>query len=153
MMKTAATAARRRLWRNVVLCGLLSLAMAGLSGCEFGTGQSEADICAFMERVAASTEKSLANRDIDLARDTWSDVSEQGLNATSQGAEDIGKAIGLVAGTYDDLVAYCQSGDEEKKAAFLTAFQREAQKLSQMIAEEGFDTAKLDERIKDICGQ
>lgn len=154
MMKTTAKAAKsRRIWCGVVLCGLLSVMMC-MTGCELGNGQSEADICAFMENIAQATEKSLENRNIKLARDTWSDVSEQGFNAVEQGAEEIGKAIGSVAVTYSDLVEYCETGDEEKKADFLENFQREAQKLSQMIAQqEGLDTSELDERIAEICGK
>ena len=152
MMKTAANATgMARFARYVVLCSLFGLMLVAATGCELSGDQAEEDICAFMENVAVSTEKSLANRNTTLARDTWSDLSEQGLLAIDQGADDIGQAIGRVAGTYSDLVAFCETGDEEKQETFLKNFRREAEKLSALIAEEGFDTTKLDERIEEIC--
>lgn len=152
MMKTAANATSwTRLARSVVLCSLFGLMLVGLAGCELNGDQAEEDICAFMENVAVSTEKCLANRNTNLARDTWSDLSEQGLIAIDQGADEIGQAIGRVAGTYSDLVAYCETDDREKQETFLKNFRREAEKLSQLINAEGFDTTELDERIEEIC--
>ena len=153
MMKTAAKATMAaRIVRGVALCSLFGMMVFTLAGCELSSAQSTDDICAFVESVAQSTEKSLANRNTTLARDTWSDLSEQGLSATNQGAEELGKAIGRLAGTYSDLVAYCENGGDETREAFLKNFQKEAEKLSALLTDEGFDTTKLDERIAEICG-
>ena len=153
-MKTAANTTRlKRMIRSVVLCSLFGMILAGMTGCEFKDGKSEEDICAFMENVAQATEKCLEERNITLARDTWSDLSEQGMNATDQGAEEIGQAVSRLAGTYSDLVVYCQTGNDEDRETFLKNFQREAEKLSEQIAQEGFDTAKLNERVEEVCAK
>ena len=75
------------------------------------------------------------------------------MNATDQGAEEIGQAVSRLAGTYSDLVAYCQTGNDEDRETFLKNFQREAEKLSEQIAQEGFDTAKLNERVEEVCAK
>ena len=119
MMKTAANATIwTRLTRGVVLCSLFGMMLVGLAGCEFSGDQAEEDICAFMENVAVSTEKCLANRNTNLARDTWSDLSEQGMIAIDQGADEIGQAIGRVAGTYSDLVPTVKQGMMKSRKRF-----------------------------------
>lgn len=151
-MKAAANTVRGvQLIRRVALCSLFGMLLIGFTGCELGVSQTEEDICTFIENVAQSTEKALENRNTAQARDVWSDISEQGMKATDQGAEEIGKAISRLAGTYSELVRYCEDGEPASHETFVKNFRREAEKLVELIEEEGFDTTNLSTYIEDIC--
>ena len=151
-MKITTKASRYEIiMQKLLLCSLVGLMMVMISGCELTGKNSEENICAFMEQIAADTEKSIANKDAQLARNVWSDLTEEGLYAENQGASEVGKAVGGLAATYASLVSYCEKGDEALLNKFLDDFQTQSANLSQKIADEGFDTSVLEEYIAQIC--
>lgn len=148
-MKIAQTATHC-LKKKIILCGLLSAMLFAFTGCEKIDAGSEEDICAFMEQIAADTERSITEQNATLARSVWSDLTKQGLYVENQGATEIGKAIGRLAATYADLVIYCEDGEKEQLDKFLSDFQTAAQNLSAQIADEGFEVSALEDCIENI---
>lgn len=136
-------------WGKIILAGLIMMTMIGTVGCQFSNDQSEKDICQFLEAIAVNTEKSIANRDTELARDIWSELTEYSVLAQSE-HEALSKAIGNVASTYGTLVQYCQEGKKEKLDAFLSSFEKESKALSKQLAKQGFKVEELDKQIDKI---
>jgi uncharacterized protein YccT (UPF0319 family) len=94
----------------------------------FGCMQSEKVqrdvIPKLVEQIVNDTKKAILEKDVNLARETWSKVTEYSVKANEYGDEELSAALSKLATTYVKLIEYCESGDSTLLDAFNMEFSK-----------------------------
>lgn len=64
------------------------------------------------------TDLAIKNKDIELAREVWSDITEYSVIAKQDGDEDISEKLENLASSYVKLIDYCENNDEDSLNEF-----------------------------------
>ncbi|MFZ7101392.1 MAG: hypothetical protein ACOWWO_01870 [Peptococcaceae bacterium] len=112
---------------------LISLSFT-LVGCE-EQETNEDLISATITRIETNTQKAIEEKNSQLARDTWSEITEYSIKAEKLADENLRDSLGKLASTYVKLVKYCEDGDPEILAEFEAEFQKAAEELKELILE------------------
>lgn len=82
-----------------------------------------------VEEVVNDTKKAILEKDVKLARETWSKVTEYSMKANEYGDEELSAALSKLATTYVKLIEYCESGDENLLDVFNMEFAKALDKM------------------------
>jgi len=82
-----------------------------------------------IEKVKNDTQKAILEKDVKLARETWSNVTEYSVKANELGDKELSEALSRLATTYVKLIEYCESGEENFLKAFNLEFAKALEKI------------------------
>ena len=120
-----------KLHRALILVLIFSI-LTFSSGCS-GEGFDSEIIPTLVEKVVDDTEKAISTRDVNLARETWSKVTEYSVKAQELDNEKISKSLSCLTSTYVKLIEYCETGDENLLNAFNAEFTKALEKFKEMM--------------------
>ena len=116
------------------------------TGCENDSAQ-EAAVNDFIEQKVSDTLLAMENRDVELVRDIWSDLSELSLSLEED--EALSAQVAALALSYEQLIAYCDTGNEEDLNQFKSDFKTAAEGLKEILIEEGYDCSNIEDTLKN----
>ena len=137
----------RKFTQNVAVLVAVLLFFGLIStGCENGSAQ-EAAVNDFIEQKVSDTLLAMENRDVELVRDIWSDLSELSLSLEED--EALSAQVAALALSYEKLIAYCDIGNEEDLNQFKSDFKTAAEGLKEIMIEEGYDCSSIEDILKN----
>jgi len=87
-----------------------------------------------VDKVVSDTKKAILEKDVKLARETWSKVTEYSVKANEYGDEELSEALSRLATTYVKLIEYCESGEENLLKVFNMEFAKALDKIKKFNA-------------------
>ncbi|NLT95091.1 MAG: hypothetical protein GXW85_06075 [Clostridia bacterium] len=82
-----------------------------------------------IEEIVNDTKQAILKKDVQLARETWSKVTEYSVKANEYGDKELSAALSKLATTYVKLIEYCESGDESLLEIFNMEFAKALDKM------------------------
>ena len=67
-----------------------------------------------------------------------------------QDEDDLSADVAALALSYEDLIAYCGSGNEKDLSSFKASFQTAAENLAPSLSEAGYDCSSLSESLASV---
>lgn len=116
------------------VCLILLLFCIFLTGCESHLIENPDGLQKLIDKKVELTQKAVAEKDIRLARDIWSNISEYGIKAKELEKEELAGYLGKLAATYSYLVEYINTGDSNKLEVFQKTFDAAVQELRECVA-------------------
>lgn len=103
-----------------------------------------------VDKVVSDTQKAILEKDVKLARETWSKVTEYSVKANEYGDTELSEALSRLATTYVKLIEYCESGEENLLKAFNTEFAKALDKINNfgIVVEELQNTGLYNMSVK-----
>ena len=115
------------------VCLILLVFCILLIGCESRVMENPEELQKLIDRNIELTQKAIAEKDIRLAREIWSKISEYGIKAKEQDKEDLAGYLGKLASTYTSLVEYIETKDDEKLKVFQENFEAAIRELRECV--------------------
>lgn len=112
---------------------LLSLLLSlTLMGCE--NEEIDKDLLAnTISKFENNTQKAIEEKNSQLARDIWSEITEYSIKAEKLADENLNNTLTTLASTYVKLVKYCETGDEDTLKEFKSDFQKASHELEEIL--------------------
>ena len=125
------------------LIALLLTCSVFLTGCSGQSMEKPEQVLKVIEQAISTTEKATSEKDLKLARELWTRVSEYGVKAEEAGNKELADSLGRLASTYPHLVSYIESGNEFYLQTFRTSFDSAITQLKNSLStQQGLKTAK-----------
>lgn len=115
---------------------LLFLVTLLLSACNENVMEKPESFNKIIDDTVILTEKAIQEKDIELAREIWSKISEYGIKAREYDKEELSNSLGKLASTYTNLIDYLQEGDNVKLERFKSEFDNAVKQLKAIINKE-----------------
>lgn len=106
-----------------------------LVGCEQQALEKPELMRKMVVNATEMTQKAIDTKDIKLAREIWSKISEYGIKAREQGKTELAEALGKWASTYVYLINYLESNDTFELEKFKLHSQESVNKLMDIISQ------------------
>ncbi|MDK2823845.1 MAG: hypothetical protein PWQ67_2726 [Clostridia bacterium] len=98
-------------------------------GCDDSEKVKREVVPKLIEKVVSDTQKAILEKDVQLAREIWSKVTEYSVKANELGDKELSEALGRLATTYVKLIEYCESGEENFLKVFNMEFAKALDKI------------------------
>ena len=135
----------KKFTKNVaVLVALLLMVSLVGSGCDKGSVQ-ESTVNDFIDSRVNDTLVAMDKRDVELARDIWSDLTE--LSVSLEKNEEMSTQVAALALSYEKLIAYCNTGKEEDLKLFKDEFKTAAEGLKELLLNENYDCSNIEKTL------
>lgn len=120
----------KRVTRCILFLFIISLVM---TGCGNETKEDLEKNSQLMQQALKMTEQAIQNKDVKIARELWSQISEYGVTAKDLGEEELADSLGELAATYADLVDYIETDDKEALEKFKQEFSEAERQVRKML--------------------
>ena len=104
-----------------------------LTGCAGQSIEKPDQILKLIDDAVKITEEATNDKDIKLAREVWTRISEYGVKATELGNKELADSLGKLASTYVHLVSYIETGDDLQLTTFRSCFEQDIRKLRKCV--------------------
>lgn len=131
------------------LAMLLLVTMLLSTGCDKNKIEKSA-VNDFIDSKVSETITALNERDVKLARNIWSDLSELSVNLQAQDEEELSGYVAELALSYEKLISYCNDGDADYQAAFKADFKTASENLMQALEQAGYDCSELGASLESV---
>ena len=138
---------RKLFSKNAFLLAFLAVFLLMSTGCDKAKSSAVNDL---IDREVTATVTAINERDVKLARNIWSDLSELSVSLQKQDEDDLSADVAALALSYEDLIAYCGSGNERDLSSFKASFQTAAENLAPSLSEAGYDCSSLSESLASV---
>ncbi|MFZ5943302.1 MAG: hypothetical protein ACOYVD_04285 [Bacillota bacterium] len=113
-----------------LLCVFLILSFSLFTvGCSNSEKVKRDVVPKLIEKVVSDTQKAILEKDVKLARETWSRVTEYSVKANELGDKELSEALSRLATTYVKLIEYCESGEKNFLESFNMEFAKALDKI------------------------
>ena len=141
---------QRKLWRNTALLAVLMIAMLFLgTGCDKNKVEKSA-VNDYIDSRVSGTITAMDERDVKMARNIWSDLSELSVKLKNQGEDELSDDVAALAMSYEKLVSYCNNGEEKYLTNFKADFQTASENLAPDLVAAGYDTNELSVSLASV---
>lgn len=138
---------RKLFSKNAFLLAFLAVFLLMSTGCDKAKSSTVNDL---IDSEVTATVTAINERDVKLARNIWSDLSELSVSLQKQDEDDLSADVAALALSYEDLIAYCGSGNEKDLSSFKVSFQTAAENLEPSLSEAGYDCSSLSESLASV---
>ena len=126
------------------LITLLLIVCVLFTGCTTQPLENPEQILKLIDDAVKITEKAANEKDLKLAREVWTQVSEYGVKAKELGNKELADSLGKLASTYVYLVSYIESGDTLQLTNFRNCFDQAVNQLRKFVSNQ--QSLKMDKR-------
>ena len=126
------------------LITLLLIVCVLFTGCTTQSLEKPEQILKLIGDAVKITEKAANEKDLKLAREVWTQVSEYGVKAKEIGNKELADSLGKLASTYVYLVSYIESGDTLQLTNFQNCFDQAVSQLRKCVSNQ--KSLKMDKR-------
>ena len=139
---------RKLFSKNAFLLAFLAVFLLMSTGCD--KAKSSSAVNDLIDSEVTATVTAINERDVKLARNIWSDLSELSVSLQKQDEDDLSADVAALALSYEDLIADCGSGNEKDLSSFKASFQTAAENLAPSLSEAGYDCRSLSESLASV---
>lgn len=122
--------------RTIKVVLLLFLVILLMTACGNKVIDKPELILKIVDDTVVATEKAIEEKDLKLARQIWSEISEYGIKASEYDKKELSDSLGKLASTYTHLIDYLQEGDSNKLEEFQSGFSKAVEELRTTINEK-----------------
>jgi len=133
---------------TVILSGILILMLMLGSGCE-SNKLSKSAVNDVIDVEISDTLAAIEQKDVKMARDIWSDLSELSVSLQTTN-EDLSVKVATLALSYEQLVAYCNDGEQTHLDEFKEDFKLAAEELKAALEDAGYDCSAIEDSLQSI---
>lgn len=124
----------RKLVGKIFILSLIVSFSLFVFGCSDSEKVKREVVPKIVEKVVSDTKKAILEKDVKLAREIWSKVTEYSVKANEYGDEELSEALSKLASTYVKLIEYCESGEENLLKVFDAEFAKALDKINNVDA-------------------
>jgi len=89
-----------------------------------------------IEHIRKNTEKAINDKELKLARELWSQISEYGVKFEEQGQDGLAGSLKTLASCYLNLVNYLESGDQKQLEVFRKNYTKALEDLEKVVEKQ-----------------
>jgi len=104
-----------------------------LTGCNSQIINDPDQLHKLIDKNIELTQKAADEKDVKLAREIWSRISEYGIKAKEMDKKELADSLGKLAATYSYLVEYINSGDMTQLDLFREYFEKAVYGLKECL--------------------
>jgi|GEM_PF-2418740 len=113
-------------------------------GCAGQSVEKPEQVLKLIDTAVKITEQAAKDKDIKLAREVWTQISEYGVKAKELEKKELADSLGKLASTYVYLVSYIETGDNNQLTIFRNSFEQAVAQLRKCVAAQ--QQAQVDNR-------
>ena len=120
--------------RKRSVCIIFLLFCVLFTACNSQSIENPDQLQKFIDKYIALTQKAVEGKDIKLAREIWSKITEYGLKAKEMDKKELADSLGKLAATYSYLVEYINTGDKTQLSLFEDNFNKAVYLLREYVS-------------------
>ena len=118
------------------LITLLLIMTVLFTGCNSQSVEKPEQMLKLLDDAVKITEKAANEKDLKLAREVWTQVSEHGVKAKELGNKELADSLGKLASTYVYLVSYIETGDALQLTNFRNGYDQAVNQLRKCVSNQ-----------------